>query len=148
MILPSIWLSSGVPTTFFHNYAVAVGVVGSCQWKRAIRWKSNRRPCLQLCLGRQERNEECLKGQGELLFLWLLSPMDTKPLRCPVQWVSEWVNECNSRIQTTSKPTKKSAKFGPIFPALGFCLFWNIFSGSMFIIAILTQLSPNISWCY
>ena len=44
--------------------------------------------------------------------------------------LSFWVSECNNRIRTTSSFTTKSAEFYPIFLALGFCLFRNIFGRS------------------
>ena len=44
--------------------------------------------------------------------------------------LSFWVSECNNRIRTTFSFTTKSAEFYPIFLALGFCLFRNIFGRS------------------
>ena len=49
--------------------------------------------------------------------------MEAKPLCCPVDWVSE----CNNRIRTTSSPSTKSTELCPIFLALSFCSFRNIF---------------------
>ena len=55
-----------------------------------------------------------------IIFLCLLPPLE---LSC-------WVSEYNNRIRTISSSTTKSAEFYPIFPALVFCLFRNIFGRS------------------
>ena len=60
----------------------------------------------------------------EFNYFWLLPPMKAKPQCCPEKWVS------NNRLQTTYSFTTKSAEFYPIFLALGFRLFLNIFGRS------------------